>query len=316
MKKNIKKCLAIGLVSIMSLSMFTGCGTKKENNDKKDDKVKVSKVDIELKDLLSEAAISIADIETVKLGVGGSVKLKYISEDMDMDISGDAKLEGIAAVDEPKFNATGSLNYELGMSGTKLSGDYTLEAYADTLDEEMSIYAKINDEDWMTEAGDVSEYMEEIGYLKENIEELSTMIEEIDFSVLDEYKDYIRLEDKTKIVDGVECYVVSANLNKEQLKELYEEFEGDASEMEEELDTVKDFAITCEFLFDKSNCAPAKFGVDMSMTIEEGDETIEVESLGFEMSLGVNTKDKIKDVPAEAKDNAGPADMNIADILY
>ena len=316
MKKNIKKYLAIGLVSVMSISMLSGCGTKKEDKNSKDDKVKVSKVDIELKDLLSEAAISIADIENVKLGMAGNVKLKYLSEEMDMDISGDAKLEGIAAVDEPKFNADGSLNYELSMSGTKLSGDYTLEAYGDTVDEEMSIYAKINDEDWMTEAGDVSEYMEEIQLLKENIEELSTMIEEIDFSVLDEYKDYIRLEDKTKIVDGVECYVVSANLNKGQLKELYEEFEGDASEMEEELDTVKDFAITCEFLFDKSNCAPAKFGVDMSMTIEEGDETIEVESLGFEMSLGVNTKDKIKDVPAEAKDNAGPADMNIADILY
>lgn len=316
MKKNIKKYLAIGLVSVMSISMLSGCGTKKEDKNSKDDKVKVSKVDIELKDLLSEAAISIADIETVKLGMAGNVKLKYFSEEMDMDISGEAKLEGIAAVDEPKFNADGSLNYELSMSGTKLSGDYTLETYGDTVDEEMSIYAKINDEDWMTEAGDVSEYMEGIQDLKENIEEFSTMIEDVDFSVLDEYKDYIRLEDKTKIVDGVECYVVSADLNKEQLMDLYEEFEGDTSVMEEDLGVVKDFAITCELFFDKSNYTPSKFAIDMSMYIEEGDEKIEVESLGFEVSLGVNTSDKIKDVPDEAKDSAGSADMSIADVLY
>lgn len=316
MKKNIKKCLVFSLVSVMSLSMLAGCGTKKEDNDKKDDKVKVSKVDIELQELLSEAAISIADIETVKLGMAGNVKLKYISEEMNMDISGDVKLEGIAAVDEPKFNANGSLNYELSMSGTKLSGDYTLEAYADTVDEEMSIYAKINDEDWMVEEGDVSEYMEEIEYLKENIEEFSGMIEELDFSVLDEYKEYIRLEDKTQIVDGVECYVVSANLNMEQFVDLYEEYEGDASDIEEEFGGVNDFVIDCALYFNKSNCAPAKFTVDMSMDIEEEDETIEVESLGFEISLGVNTSDEIKDVPNEAKDNAGDADMSIADILY
>lgn len=313
MKKNIKKCLAIGLVSVMSLSMLSGCGTKKED---KDDKVKVSKVDISLQELLSEAAVSIADIETIKMGIGGNLKLKYISEEMNMDISGDAKLEGIAAVDEPKFNMNGSLNYELGMSGTKLSGDYKLEAYGETVDGKMGVYAKLNDEDWMGEEGDVSEYMEGIQDVKENIEEISTLIEEVDFSVLDEYKEYIRLEDKTKIVDGVECYVVSANLNMEQFKELYEEYEGDASDIEEELDGAKDFAISCELLFNKSNCAPAKFTVDMSMDIEQEDATIEVESFGFEMSLGVNTKDKIKDVPKEAKENAGDANVNIGDLIY
>lgn len=316
MKKNIKKGLVLGLVSVMSLSMLSGCGSKKEDKDSKDDKVKVSKVDISLNQLLSEAALSVADIETIKLGLGGNVQLKYVSEEMKMDISGDAKLEGIAAVDEPKFNMNGSLNYELGMSGTKLSGDYTLEAYGDTVDEKMGIYAKINDEGWMGEEGDVSEYMEGIQDVKENIEEISTMIEELDFSVLDEYKEYIRLEDKTKIVDGIECYVVSANLNMEQFKKLYEEYEGDTSNIEEKLGGAKDFAVTCEFLFNKSNCAPTKFAVDMSMDIEQEDATIEVDSLGFEVSLGVNTNDKIKDVPKEAKENAGDANISIDDIIY
>ena len=317
MKKNLKKGLVLGLVSVMSLSMLSGCGTKKEvnkedNKKNKDDKATVSEVDIELNELLSEAAISIADIETIKLGMAGDVKLKMVSEEMDMDIAGDVNLEGIVAVDEPKFNLNGALKYELEMSGTKLSGDYTLESYAETVNDKMSVYARINDEDWTSEEGDVAEYMEEVQYLKENIEELSTIIEEADFSVLDEYKDYIRLEDKTQVVDGVECYVISANLNMEQITELYETYD-DTGSMEEDFENVKDFTIDCSLFFDKSNCVPVKFAVDMAISTIDG--TMDIENLGFEVSLGINTGDEIKDVPEEVKENASDMDVNTSDLF-
>lgn len=332
MKKNIKnqvkRGLTFGLISVMSLAMLSGCGSKKavknDNSDKSNDKaqtqdVKTSDVDIELNELLSNVVISVADIEKIKMGLNGEIAMSGESDGVDIIVNGGVSLNGIVSVDEPKFNLDGSINYELGTTSDKFSGEHSITAYGETEDGELFGYFKLDDEEWMKDKEDISGYTNGIEELKNSIEDMASTISELDFSELEEFEEYIRLESETQIVDGVECYVISANINKESLMALGEEYGADMDEMQTDLEMINDFSLEIGLFFAKDTYVPVKFAFDATMSLEESGEEVNVDKFSFEITLGVNTDDEIESVPSDVKASAiatEDADISVGDLLY
>lgn len=315
MYKKLKKGLALGLVAIMPFSMLSGCGSKKET--------KTSKVDIELSELLSKAVLSIEDMEQIKVGLNGNVDVSIDMEEINMDAGGKIGFNVIASMDNdsPKFNSDGSLDLELGSGTNKFTTSYNLKSYGETQDGELYGYVQYNDEEWIKEKGDISEYLDEIKEMKESIKEVASTIEEVDLSMLEMYEDYIRLESETQTVDGVECYVISANVDKDGLLKLIQEIneEYTAEEFEEELEVVDNFDMELKVFFDKDSYMPVKFIIDLKMALESDDERIEVNKFNLEITIGVNTFDKIESVPDNVKESAvdaEDADISLGSLLY
>ena len=308
----MKKRLTYLVVAALSVSMLAGCGSESSGGKKG------SKVDVEMTEVLENAAEAVTDIESVEIGIKGEADITGSAQGTNMVIKGSADLTGKAQVEDPAIEASGKVSYKISGGGQDMSGDYKAEVYGETEDDEMSVYVKLNAEDWRTDTVDVSDFDDAISQIEDALEQVKSGLGSISSDDLKEVEDFVKLESKTSFVNKKECYVLSAKLDKNKLLKLYEEsgemFEDMDSYMEviEALDSLN---VTYALYFAKSDYMPVKF--EFSMTGKGSVEGIDVniKKLNLEVNLGVNDV-KISPVPDSVKESAVETDLGLGGSSY
>lgn len=301
----MKKKLTCALAIVLSISMLAGCGSKANEKSSK----KTSKVTVDITEVMENAAESMADIDTIELGINGDIDVSGEMEGAEVSIKGSAKMQGVASIYEPAFEAKGSVSYEVNAAGTKMSGDYKAEAYGETEDEEMNIYVKTNDSEWLTDSIDVSEYIETMEQAKESLGDMNwaDAFEEIDEEDMKALEEYMKLESKTQIVNKKECYVISADIDKDKFAELSEFTDEQYDEFVEEF---KDINFSYGFCFEKDTYMPVQVYVDMKATVNADGTEVEINKLRLEMNMDVNAS-KVSSVPKDVKKDAVETDLGL-----
>lgn len=290
-----KKMLAYGVMVALSVSMLVGCGSKKESEKAG------RKVDKSITEVAENVVKSVEDIDSMKLGIKGSVDIDTETDGVNAVIKGGAELNGVFTIDIPAFNLDGSLFYEIGAEGQKLSGEYTANAYGETEDDTMNVYAKTNITDWVMESVDVSEYIESVSMIKSQVNELADMIGELDEKEIeDAIGDYLTLEEKTKSVNGKECYVLSADLDMNDIAGL-NEYTGE--ELDDFMESVDSMNLSYGVCIDTKTFIPVKFYMNLSAKGNEEDTKISINDMSFEFNFVANSG-KVESVPKDAKEKA------------
>lgn len=303
-----KKLLTYGLVAVLSVSMLAGCGSKK-NSEKSG-----HKVDKTFMEVAENVVKSIEDIDSMKLGVKADIDMTAQSEGVEMLVKGAAELNGTFNIDVPAFNADGKVSYELSASGQKFSGEYTMTSYGETVDDTMNIYAKTNITDWEMESVDVSEYIESMEMIKSQVNEVASQISEIDSKEIeDTVGKYLKLEDETKYVNDRECYVLSADLDVNDLKELVELTES-KQESEAFTDSVEDMNFSYGICIDTKTYIPVKVYMNITAKGNDGDTEFSINKMGFEFNFTANSG-KVKDVPKDVKEEAESGDTDAKEAI-
>lgn len=297
-----KKILVYGLMTVLSLSILSGCGSKK-NSEKGG-----HKVDKSIKEVAENVADSIADIDSMKLGLKGNIDLTAESEGLKYSVKGNAELNGAFTVDVPEFNVDGKVLYELNQSANKLSGEYSVNSYGETDGDTMNIYTKTNITDWTHESIDVSEYLEEVSSFKEEMEEIAEQIKDLsDKEIEDEFGKYFKLEDTTKAVNGKECYVISADLDLDDINELNEYGMDDFDDTE-----IDQLDFSYGVCIDKDTYMPVKIYCNISAHVNDEYVEYTINNMSFEFNFVANSG-KVKSAPKDAKqaadENDGPSDL-------
>lgn len=297
-----KKILVYGLMTVLSLSMLSGCGSKR-NSEKGG-----HKVDKSIKEVAENVAENIADIDSMKLGVKGNIDVITEGEGIKYSMKGNADLDGTFRIDVPGFNLDGKLTYELDQSANKLSGEYSVNAYGETEGDTMNIYTKTNITDWTHESIDVSEYLEDVSSFKEEMEEVAKQIKDLSAEQIeDEFGKYFKLEDTTKAVNGKECYVISADLDLDDVNELSEYGMDDLDDTE-----LDELNFSYGICIDKDTYMPVKIYCNISAHGNDEYAEYTINNMSFEFNFVVNSG-KVKSAPKDAKkaaeENNGPSDL-------
>ncbi len=304
----MKKKLVSALAILMSITILAGCGSKIDEKDIK----KGSKVKLEITELMENAVLAVADIDSIDVKAAGSVELKLEGEATDgkkMSIKGDADMHGKACVSEPAFEGGASISYELKMGNDRISGDHSASAYGETEDDIMMVYVKIDDDEWKKNSTDVSGFIEVMSSVKESIDNVAKECKNIDEEDLKEVEKFLKLEDTTKMINGKECYVLSADIDKEKFIELAE-FTDD--EYDEFIDEVNNINFSYSLSIDKDTYIPVQIVLNVRIDGEADGTKFDVEKLGMEVNIDTNSV-KISDVPDDVKENAVKTDLGIVD---
>ena len=238
------------------------------------------------------------------------------AQGQDVTATGSFELTGNATKDDPAFDLKGSAKYDVDMGGQNLSGDYSMEAYAEEEDDKLTVYAQLNDTGWEKSSMEKSEYEEAFAQMESGLDSVKEALSNISEEDFKEVEEYIKLEDKTKSVNGKECYVLTLDVDRDQLIELAEigqEYseEYDDEEFEQYLETFKQlekFDIVISLYFDKDTYLPVKVSADIAMKGEVEGTAIDLKKLSFELTFSVNEGVSVEEVPADAKENAVEAD--------
>ena len=118
------------------------------------------------------------------------------------------------------------------------------------------------------------------------------------------------------VLTPISCYVLTLDVDRDQLIELAEigqEYseEYDDEEFEQYLETFKQlekFDIVISLYFDKDTYLPVKVSADIAMKGEVEGTAIDLKKLSFELTFSVNEGVSVEEVPADAKENAVEAD--------
>ena len=297
-----KKILVYGLVAALSLSMLSGCGSRRSSEKGG------HKVDKSIKEVAENVARNISDVDSMKMGLKGNIDIAIESSGIKYSIKGNGEMNGVFVVDNPAFNLDGKVSYELNQGASKLSGEYSAEAYGETDGEIMNVYGKTNISDWECESFDVSEYVGEISEFKDEIGEFAEYIKGLsDEEIAAEIGEYVNLEGETKSVNGKECYVISADLDINDIKKMDEDFVEDEDEMEfDKLDCSYGICI------DVDTYMPVKMYINISAHVIEENAEYTINSMGFEFNF-ISNSGKVKSAPKDAKESAndsdGPSDI-------
>jgi len=322
-KMKMKKKLAYLLVAVLSVSMLAGCGSKGSKSSSSDDsskstkkEAKSEKVSVGLSEVLENAAEAATGIESVNISATGEAEMVANAQGQDVTATGSFELTGNATKDDPAFDLKGSAKYDVDMGGQNLSGDYSMEAYAEEEDDKLTVYAQLNDTGWEKSSMEKSEYEEAFAQMESGLDSVKEALSNISEEDFKEVEEYIKLEDKTKSVNGKECYVLTLDVDRDQLIELAEigqEYseEYDDEEFEQYLETFKQlekFDIVISLYFDKDTYLPVKVSADIAMKGEVEGTAIDLKKLSFELTFSVNEGVSVEEVPADAKENAVEAD--------
>lgn len=311
-----KKC-AYFLVAALSVSMLAGCGSKSKGSDNSTKKeAKSEKVSVGLSDVLANIAEAATGIESVKLEANGEAEVVISMSGQEMTATGSINLASNAVKADPAFDVKGTAEYNLDMGGQNISGDYSVEAYAEEEDDKMTVYAQTNDTGWEKSSMEKSEFDEAFEQIESAIESMAKSFSELSEDDLKQVEEYVKLEDKTKSVNGKQCYVLTVDVDRDQIIELAEmgqelTDEYTDEEFTEYLDTFKKFDkfdITVSLYFDKDTYLPVKVSMDIAMDGEVQGYTISVKKLSLEVVLGVNDDVSVSPVPEDAKENAVEAE--------
>lgn len=288
-----KKILMYGLVTVLSLSMLSGCGSKKSSEKGG------HKVDKSIKEVAENVVKNVEDIDSMKLGLKGNIDITAENQGIKYSIKGNGELNGVFKIDIPAFNLDGKVSYELNQGANKLSGEYSVEAYGETEGDTMNNYWKTNITDWECESVDVSEYLESVAEFKEELEEFAEKVKELsDKEIEDEFGRYLKLEDTTKAVNGKECYVISADLDINDIKDLDKDLLEESEDLEfDKLDYSYGVCI------DTDTYMPVKIYLDIEAhgTNEYAEYTIN--NMSFEFNF-VTNEGKVESVPNDVKETA------------
>lgn len=304
----MKKKLTYLVVAALSVSMLAGCGSS--SGEKKG-----SKVDVELTDVLENAADAVTEIESVEIGVKANADISGSAEGQNISIKGNAELNGKAVLkDEPAVEGSGKVTYSLKGAGQDMSGDYKAQVYGETEDDQLSIYVKLNDDDWKTDKMDVSGLDDAVSQLEEALNQVKEGLGSISSEDLKDVEEYVKLENKTSFVNKKECYVLSAKINKDQLLKMYEEGEdmlgGGMDQYKEVIEALDSFNASYALYFAKDNCMPVKFEFDVTGKGSVEGVDVNIKKLGFEINLGVNDV-KVAPVPDNVKESAEETDLGL-----
>ncbi|MBQ3665396.1 MAG: hypothetical protein II919_04755 [Lachnospiraceae bacterium] len=214
-KMKMKKKLAYLLVAVLSVSMLAGCGSKGSKSSSSDDsskstkkEAKSEKVSVGLSEVLENAAEAATGIESVNISATGEAEMVANAQGQDVTATGSFELTGNATKDDPAFDLKGSAKYDVDMGGQNLSGDYSMEAYAEEEDDKLTVYAQLNDTGWEKSSMEKSEYEEAFAQMESGLDSVKEALSNISEEDFKEVEEYIKLEDKTKSVNGKECYDV------------------------------------------------------------------------------------------------------------
>lgn len=299
----MKKILVCALTAVLTLSMFTGCGTKKENE-----------VTISMNEVIEKTLDSIADLQSAELDLtaNADVEIDYNGE-RGMSVVGEIKGGLETNLEEPSLHLNGLLKYEAkidanGIKNTS-SAEEKLEIYGEKNENQLALYGRWNDDEWEKDV----EEIEEINELIEGIRDLKEIDNE-DLKELNESgaMEFAKLESKTKVVNDKECYVIKYELNREELikllkiEELSDEKSVKIEEAKEEaVEALKEFSTLLEIYIDVKTYLPVKaaLGIELDAELDMAGTQIKFNELNLEMNLKTNQTKPIK-VPSDIKETA------------
>lgn len=302
----MKKKLAYLAVAALSVSMLVGCGS--ESGSKKG-----AKVDVELSEVLENAADAVTEIKSIDLGVKAEADMTGSAQGMNMSIKGSAELSGKAQVDDPAVEGSAKVSYKMTGAGQDMEYDNSAQIYGETEDDEMHLYVRVNDEDWQTDTMDVSGVDEYVTQLEDIVEQVKSGLGSLSSDDLKEVEDFVKLESKTSFVNKKECYVLSAKIDKDKLLKMYEEGEDYLEDMEqykevfEQLDSMN---INYALYFAKADYMPVKFEMNISGKGNVEGVDVNIKKIHLEINLGVNDA-KVSPVPENVKESAVETDLGL-----
>lgn len=295
----MKKKIVCGLAIVMSVAMLGGCGSKKNE-----------KVDLTLNEVLANAVEKIVSVESIEIDAEGKLEGKISQDDKEAEAKGKVSLEGSVTTKDPSVYLSGELEYECQYNNTKLSGSHTAKIYGEDNEEDgmFYLYSQIDDKDWELKKEDISEFEEALGEIdvdsiKEGLEELKNN---------EQFNKIFKLKDTVQTVDGTDCYLVYAYLDKEDIVSfINEESETDA----EEIDALEKVEINFELFFDKETYYPVKFAVNACIKgdLEDEELSIDVKEFSLEIKSDIN-KAKVVEVPSNVKDEAVEEEFSKTDL--
>ena len=286
----MKKKIVYGIIVAMSVAMLGGCGTKKE------------KVDVTLEEVLSNTAESVVDIESIELDMVGKLDGELEMEGQKMSGKATANLEGVLTTKDPSTHITADVEYKADYNNTSMNGSHKFEIYGEDNQEEgiFYLYGKLDNEEWECETEDLSEFTDSLGEF--NPEEIKEGIKKLQD---EEIGKEMKLNDTFETVNGEKCYLIYADINKDNILEMMEE---------QDVEDLKDFEkidISYKIYLNKETYYPVKMSVDIEVKGESEEEGmyIDIKELSLELNSKINEA-KTVEVPSEVKESAN-ADMSI-----
>lgn len=298
----MKKKIVYGLVVVMSVAMLSGCGTREE------------KVNVTLEDVLSNTIESVVDIESMEFDMTGKLDGAIEMEGEKMSGKATANLEGVVTTKDPSMHITADCEYNANYNNTNMNGTHKFEIYGEDNQEEglFCLYSKLDNEEWECKKEMLSDFTDSMGEF--NPEEIKEAIEELQD---EKYDDFVKLNDTFKTINGKKCYLVYADVDKDDMLELMEGADV------EEFKAFEVFDISYKVYLDKETYYPIKISFDMEIKgkSEEEGVDIDVKELSFELNTKINDTKTVA-VPDEVKESASEtvsfedgAQVNISDLL-
>ena len=282
-----KRIISFGLVAVMSFAMLSGCGTREE------------KVTLSRDEVLTKAVESIETVDSIELDAIGKVNGEASIEGQDIKLNGNASAEGVGTINEPSLYMKGKLDYSYEAENSKVSGTHTAEVYGecDKENEMFYRYARLDDGEWNVFDEVIPEFSEDISEMVVDVKEA---IKELNENKT--MSDLFKLNETVKKVNGKQCYLIYADIDKEVFKNIVkQESEVDAEEME----YFDKLNISYKLYFDKDTYYPVKFVLtaEVKAEFEEEGYLIDLKEFEVEVNTKVNESEPVK-VPQEVKDSA------------
>lgn len=272
----MKRKLASALIMTLAISSLTGCSLFEKTT---------------AESLIADGLTTLANAESSELDLSIDMAIKAkIDETMSMDMgvafSGDMEIEGDITY--------GDLDFNISVMGMSL--EESMEMWTETKGDTQYTYTKVgSDGEWTVEESD--------GVESEGTEKVKITEDE----VTDIFSN-IKLHDREK----GENYVVSANLDMDDLVELLEDISGkDKEDAEEVLDILEemgvdsdvDLTFDIDMIFDGGSKDLEMLNLDISGDTLN-DEEIEFTKLEVRMKFKSFNEELDLAVPKKVKDNA------------